>query len=162
MESMEISIADFIQKLWNDFSDFREKFYGGQTPYVPTPLYSQKELIDYGRRQGWLENQDELYANSFIDKRTAARIIHQFMKTEMHISDLEDIRDAEILKDLYTCRICVNHVAQIYLRGIMEKEEVYVNNQQAWIFNMTRLITKDEANQILKILFTDKKNYQPQ
>ena len=36
------------------------------------------------------------------------------------IKDLDNIDPAEILRDLYDCRVCVNHIAQIYLRGIMD------------------------------------------
>ena len=37
----------------------------------------------------------------------------------MKVNDL-DISGAKDLKDLYDCRVCANHIAQVYLRGIMD------------------------------------------
>lgn len=51
--------------------------------------------------------------------RDAARIAHEYMRDILGEQDLSDISDAAILRDLYDCGACVNHVAQVYLRGIM-------------------------------------------
>ena len=50
----------------------------------------------------------------------AAIMIHKYMLEVAGIQDLEDISGAAVLKDLYDCRKCVNHIAQVYLRGIMK------------------------------------------
>ncbi len=55
-----------------------------------------------------------------LTRLDAAIIIHIFLRDVAGLKDLEDISGAAVLKDLYDCRHCVNHIAQVYLRGIME------------------------------------------
>ncbi|MBR6255838.1 MAG: hypothetical protein IKR23_00550 [Lachnospiraceae bacterium] len=50
----------------------------------------------------------------------AAIMLHKYMLEVAGIPDLEDISGAAVLKDLYDCRKCVNHIAQVYLRGLMK------------------------------------------
>ena len=66
-------------------------------------LLSQKDLA-YGHVHGWLEDQDERFCDNLLDRRTAARIFHRYMKIELGVPDLEDISAANVLADLYTCR----------------------------------------------------------
>lgn len=131
---MNFTIADFVQMLWKQ---------RGQTPTA------SKELLHYGHIRGWLEDQDESFPDAVLDKRTAARILHQFMKLEAGIPDIENIKDAEILQDLYTCRVCANHVAQVYLRQLMDAEEIENNGKICFIFNMLKSVSKEEAETII-------------
>ena len=115
-------------------------------------LLSQKDL-SYGHVKGWLEDQDERFGNNLLDRRSAARIIHRYMKIELGIPDLEDISAANVLADLYTCRTCVNHIAQVYLRGIMEAQVVERDGVKYKIFNHLDEISLDESTNCLKRLF---------
>ena len=81
-------------------------------------LLSQKDLA-YAHARGWLEDQDERFCDNLLDRRTAARILHRYMKIELGVPDVQDISAANVLADLYTCRACVNDVAQMFVRGIM-------------------------------------------
>ncbi len=56
-------------------------------------------------------------------RKTAARILHFYLRDILAVPDIPDITPAAVLKDLYDCRVCVNSIAQIYLRGIMEPRE---------------------------------------
>ncbi|MCQ2590119.1 MAG: hypothetical protein MJ179_06815 [Treponema sp.] len=129
---MEIRIRDFVLEL--------------------SKLASIKddEILHYGHLKGWLEDQDEYTPDAFLDKRTCARILHQFMKIELGIPDLEEVSQAFLLKDIYTCRVCTNHVAQIYCREIMEGEEIDFAGENQLIFNMTRLLSEEEVTEIIK------------
>ena len=109
-------------------------------------LLSQKDLA-YGHARGWLEDQDERFCANLLDRRTAARIIHRYMKLELGIPDLPDISAANVLADLYTCRACVNDVAQIFLRGIMQSREVERDGQIFEIFDMGGLVNQTEAEE---------------
>ena len=109
-------------------------------------LLSQKDLA-YGHARGWLEDQDERFCANLLDRRTAARIIHRYMKLELCIPDLPDISAANVLADLYTCRACVNDVAQIFLRGIMESREVERDGKIFEIFDMGGLVNQTEAEE---------------
>lgn len=148
-----IRTADFIELLWNSFDGFFER-----------PVFeSQKSLLHYGRKRYWLEDCDEANPDSFLDRRNAARICHQFMKIELGIKDLDDVSRAGELKDLYTCRICTPHVAQIYCRGIMDAQLVEddrgccfglekTTSQPSFvkIFNHLKPVEKLEAEEIIE------------
>ena len=101
-------------------------------------------LLRFGHVRGWLEDSDERFPYNPVDRRAAARIVHQFMRIELKIEDLEDISAAEKLKDLYTCRSCAAHVAQVDCRGLIECESDF--------FNHLELLSNFEAVQIFKRL----------
>ena len=109
-------------------------------------LLSQKDLA-YGHARGWLEDQDERFCDKLLDRRTAARIIHRYMKIELGIPDLPDISAANVLADLYTCRACVNDIAQVFLRGIMKARQVERDGKLFEIFDMGDLVSQEEAEQ---------------
>ena len=112
-------------------------------------LLSQKDLA-YGHVRGWLEDQDERFCDNLLDRRTAARILHRYMKIELGIPDVQDISGAEVLADLYTCRACVNDVAQLFVRGIMESRQVERDGKVFEIFDMGALVTRDEASKLTR------------
>ena len=124
VENMHITIKDFVN------------------------LLSQKDLA-YGHARGWLEDQDERFCDNLLDRRTAARIIHRYMKLELGVPDMQDISAANVLADLYTCRACVNDVAQMFLRGIMESRQVERDGKVYEIFDMGGLVSKEEASTLV-------------
>lgn len=81
-----------------------------------------------GLNNGWLEYEDELFRNDPINRKVIARIIHMYLLKERGIADIQDISKAQVLHDLYDCRVCVNHVAQIYLRGIMNAKDLNISS----------------------------------
>ena len=90
------------------------------------------DVFSKGLEKGWLEFEDKLYRDDDIARKNIARIIHMYLLKEKGITDLQDISKAGELRDLYDCRICANHVAQIYLRGIMGAKELSVNGVFLW------------------------------
>lgn len=116
-------------------------------------LLSQKDL-SYGHTHGWLEDQDERFCDNHLDRRTAARIIHRYMKLELGILDLPDISAANVLADLYTCRACVNDVAQVFVRGIMEAREVERDGEIIKIFDMMGEVSHDEVSKLMRAFAT--------
>ena len=72
------------------------------------------------------------------------------MKIELGVPDLQDISVANVLADLYTCHTCVNHIAQIYLRGIMEAQTVEREGVEYKIFNNLEELSFEEVNTIIK------------
>ena len=136
-----IMIKDFVHLLWEQFKPFSEDI---------------NTILHYGHLKGWLEDWDEHDSQRFTDKKAAARILHQFMKIELNILEIEDretYSKAEELRDLYLCRACANHIAHVYVRGIMEAEYVEANGEQALIFNGSRTISQTEAQVFIKNTF---------
>ena len=92
----------------------------------------QDDCISYGLKKGWLEYGDELYQDEPVLRKNEARIFHMFLLKELGINDLQDINIAGELRDLYDCRVCANHVAQVYLRGIMDAKDLAVKGGFLW------------------------------
>lgn len=91
-----------------------------------------EDVFSNGLENGWLEFEDKLYRDDEINRKNIARIIHLYLLKEKGISDLKDISKAAELRDLYDCRVCANHVAQVYLRDIMSAKELFVNGGFLW------------------------------
>ncbi|MBO4863401.1 MAG: hypothetical protein J5517_03495 [Eubacterium sp.] len=94
----------------------------------------------------WTEDQDLMNWDRQLDRRTAARLIHMYMKVVKRVEDLKDITPAYELRDLFDCRVCANHVAQVYLRGIMPGVKV----GDIEIFDVYKDVSREEAEDILK------------
>lgn len=128
---MNITIKKFVKFL---ASTFPQVFPAGEP-----------DFLRYGHLHGWLEDQDERFCDNNLNRQTAARILHQFMKIEMGLPDLQDISAANVLADLYTCHTCVNHIAQVYLRGIMEAQTVERDGVEYKIFNQVELVSEEDS-----------------
>lgn len=90
------------------------------------------DVFSNGLENGWLEFEDKLYHEDEINRKNIARIIHMYLLKVKGISDLQDISKASELRDLYDCRVCANHIAQVYLRDIMSAKELSVNGGFLW------------------------------
>lgn len=89
-----------------------------------------------------IENQDYVYRHSPLNKKTMARISHMFLKKLLNEGDEPSIKAAEILKDLYDCHVCVNHIGQMYVKGIIEATE-------PTLFGNEEKVSEEEAFQII-------------
>ena len=76
-------------------------------------------VYDQGRARGWLEEMDVLYLDRAIERRNAARIIHEFLRIECGVTNIRDWTNAKKLRDLYDCKVCAGHIAQMVESGIM-------------------------------------------
>ena len=104
----------------------------------------------YGYHTGWLEDMDITCGNELLLKKNAARIIHEFLRLEMHEPDTEDISIANKLRDLYDCRVCTKHVMQVYAKGIIEG---YYATDTLYLFGMNEPLTKSETDIIISLIF---------
>lgn len=85
-----------------------------------------EDVFSRGLEKGWLGYEDNLYSEDPIVRKTAARIIHMYLLKEKGMIDLPSIKEAEVLHDLYDCRVCANHIAQVFMRGIMGAKDLAV------------------------------------
>ena len=72
------------------------------------------------------------------------------MKIELGVQDLPDITPANVLADLYTCHTCVNHIAQVYLRGIMTAQTAERDGVEYQIFNHLEEMKDKEIKIVLE------------
>jgi hypothetical protein len=116
------------------------------------------DILNTAYSEGWLEAQDISGADNFIIRSDAARILHMFMLKIKDIKDLPDISGAEILKDLYDCRICVNHIAQVYLRGLIPAVCVNTSDTDSfYIFDSKSFLSEEESVSVIENLLNIKK-----
>lgn len=113
-----------------------------------------EDVIVYGYHVGWLEEQDITGKNSQLDRKTAARILHQFLRIEMKEAEEENTDAALKLQDLYDCRRCVGHVMQIYVKGIMDG---CTDQTGRCIFGMEQVISVEETQEIIQRLLHAKR-----
>ena len=148
----EITIGEFVEMVWG----LRAGCGGAARSEGSAASLTLSELLRYGHFRGWLEDSDERHPENLLNRQTAARIIHQFLVVELHMSDVADISAAEKLRDLYTCRVCANHIAQVYARGIMGAEEVLSGDaaatQSILIFNHLGRMSYREAREAMERL----------
>ena len=140
-----ISVGEFVSQLFA----LRKK-----EPTDPAAQITLPELLRFGHFRGWLEDADERNPTAPLNRQTAARITHEFLRLELNIPDLQNISPATKLKDLYTCRVCANHIAQLYCRGIMDakKEEPDSTDSSQLFFNHLALLSQDQALVIISKL----------
>ena len=172
----EITVGEFVEMVWELSTECgagsecephikcgTDSECGGAALNVaPHASLTTSELLRFGHFRGWLEDSDERHPESLLNRQTAARIIHQFMVVELGLPDIADISAAESLRDLYTCRVCANHIAQVYARGIMGAEEIQEAGfslsevsaaaQDVLIFNHLGRVTFHEAHEAMERL----------
>ena len=136
--SEEISVGEFVFLLMNCKNSSASK------------TLSLTELLRYGHFRLWIEDQDESHPENPLNRQTAARILHEFLRIECGLNDLQNISSATKLKDLYTCRVCTNHSAQLCARGLMHPQEIQTSEKEELIFNHLELVPKNEVQEILK------------
>lgn len=91
-----------------------------------------------------------------ITRKQAAIIIHGYIKKIMEEPDETETFAATVLKDLYDCRVCVKHIEQVYVKGIMEPligKEASGRMGLPVIFGGNELLSDDEANVIVERIF---------
>lgn len=120
---------DFIFRLISEYSKRYES--------NDTELMHLKEIISVG-----------LIGEDNLERRNAARIVHFFMRKTLIEEDNPDWSAAKVLKDLYDCRTCVDHVAQMYVKGIMEAKGKN-------IFGMRNIVDEKEADDIILRVFDE-------
>lgn len=110
--------------------------------------------IDYALHNGIIEDYDMTNINNPIERRSVARIVHEALLTEFRERDEDKWSAAENLNDLYICRTCVIHIAQMYVKGIMLGRD---NN----VFDALGSITWTEAASVI-VRMLDKEQRIPQ
>lgn len=98
--------------------------------------------MDYALYKGIVEDYDITNISKPIERRSAARIVHEALLTEFGERDEYEWSAAENLRDLYSCHTCVMHIAQMYVKGIMLGR---VNN----IFDAVGSLTHAEAAEVV-------------
>ena len=100
----------------------------------------EEDILTYAAGRNLLETRDRMQAELPIRRRDAARILHTVLRQVLEEEDEADWSAAERLRDLYTCRSCVQHIAQIYAKGILPEAKPR-------LFDTEAFLTLEEAQQ---------------
>lgn len=103
-------------------------------------LHDSADLVREGTGRGYGEVSQK--SQELIMRKTAAGIIHRALLLSGE-ADEEGIDAAWQLQDLYTCKACVNHIAQVYSKGIMTAQE-------DGLFGVDEKISREEAEEIIQ------------
>ena len=136
---MNISVFYFVSLIFEAFSSVNN-----------LGKIEEKNFLEYAHRRGWLEDKDQRFSGAELSRRDAARIIHSFLQLELKQKDLPDIEPALKLADIYTCHLCVNHIAQVFCRGIMTARQVERDGKIYTIFDSLAGVSENEGKEIIK------------
>jgi hypothetical protein len=100
------------------------------------------------REEGYIEEQDILGKDEILDRRTVARLMHIYMKKYLGLKDPTDISQAYCLRDLFDCRICAQHIAVMYVLGIMKAVKI----NDFMIFDSFAKVEEQEADNYIKMM----------
>ena len=92
--------------------------------------------MDKAVEMGLAEDLDCENAEAPITRKATAKLLHEAL-LKIYAEDDVEWSVAENLKDLYTCRTCVMHIAQVYVKGIMPAK--------GDVFDLDNLVTRGEA-----------------
>ena len=85
-----------------------------------TLLLKSDDAINDAHVSGLIDLYMSEHADDMILRKDAAKILHLYLKNIRQVKDEEDISPAAVLKDLYDCRVCADHIAQVFIKGIMK------------------------------------------
>ncbi len=114
-------------------------------------LHHSADIVGVGTDKGGSEISQK--PQELITRKTAAAVIHQALLLAGE-ADEACIEAAVQLKDIYACKVCVNHIAQVYSKGIMTE----------WadgLFGVDEKITRGEAEVIIRKVIDKKLRDRP-
>lgn len=146
-----VSIETFVSEIIRQYVENEEVTAEmKQFTYSRQFISDDIDFIAWGYEAGWLEESDALGKSSLLERKTAARIVHQFMRNELKEADEDNTSAARKLQDLYDCRSCAGHVMQVYTKGIMDGHN---DPTGRFIFGMSEMVSAKEAEEIVCRLF---------
>lgn len=95
-----------------------------------------------------LENDNSLEEkDAVLTRKLCAKIIHEFLQKNMHEPDEIGIEKAYFIRDLFDCRVCANHIAQVYLKGIMD---VFSIDKDLVLFMPEKEVSDEQLREYVK------------
>ena len=79
-----------------------------------------------------------------VTRQDAAAFIHEFLRLDIKEPDSDNRALAADLLDLYDCHTCVEHITQVYVKGIIEKDII----DGKTVFNLRKPLYEKEASLI--------------
>ncbi|MDO4563564.1 MAG: LamG-like jellyroll fold domain-containing protein [Clostridia bacterium] len=125
-----VTTEEFTAMLMGSISD--DSNAGNQT----------EDIMECAKSEDLIEDYDIENRNNPIERRAAARIIHNALLNKLGEDNEDNWQTAWILEDLYSCRACVENIAQVYVKGIMQ-------GKTETMFDATGNLTRAEAAEVI-------------
>ena len=115
--------------------------------------------LPYGNEEEYviLEYLDFVKPEDVLERRTAAQMIHCILLKILKENDEPDITPAFELKDIFECKVCLPHIAQVYVKGIMPAKRTgsvggeLVSTES--LFGVREVLLREEADDIIRKTF---------
>lgn len=149
-----VTTEQFVVTLCKEYAELNNNFEQlvQDNPASAHPTCAHYDLLMSCYERGFLELQDVYNATLPLERRATAAILHRFLRTEANEPDETDWDRATVLVDLYECRVCADHIAQVYLKGIMTPVD---SNR----FGTHEIVTIAEANEFIdKTIYPEKRD----
>lgn len=117
-------ITMLIRNRFGEIEPVDEKWYSG--------------YMDFALQNGIITDFETEFPDTAITRQSTARIVHELLLNAYNEQDDANWQDAEALSDLYSCHTCVMHIAQVYIKGIMD-------GRDDGAFHLTDTLTRAEA-----------------
>ena len=124
----------------------------------PTDDYPASGYLKHAFDMGIIQDINYTDAEQPLSRKEAARIGHEALQRILEEEDESDISAAENLEDLYSCRTCVMHIAQMYTKGIMSgktdglfhgDDNITTEEAKAMIMKMMEPTLRDDVKSTL-------------
>lgn len=73
---------------------------------------------------------DSLAKERLLTKTSCAKIVHDFLRKVLKEAESDNWDPAKELLDLYDCNTCVAHIAECYVKGIMDEKSADLDESQ--------------------------------
>lgn len=87
-----------------------------------------------------------------MERRHLAASVHNYLLNSLSEKDEENWDAAKNLKDLYDCHACVMHIAQVYVKGIMDASE-----EDGDLFGTRTPVTQEEIRETVSRIMDSSK-----
>jgi len=130
-ENMKVSMKEIMDAIGHKMP-VRPDYVNAQTLKVENLWTGETEILTWTKEDeltgirlssGTLAPCDNLTVRISLpepmDRRHVAKSVHEYLLNTLGEKDEENWDSAKELQDLYDCRVCVTHIAQVYVKGIM-------------------------------------------
>ena len=93
---------------------------------------------------------DSLAGERMLTRAAAAHISHEYIRKVLKEPEASSWDGAKVLSDLYDCHTCVAHIAECFVKGIMEGQKKEISGKEVTVFGLQDTLSWEEANDIVK------------
>lgn len=102
---------------------------------------------------------EENEKGTVLTRKLCAKIIHLFLQKELGEKDEITTQNAMKLRDIFDCKVCAVHIAQVYEKGIMDADLVFDDDMK--LFSLEHEVLRKQAEVYVKRTLDPKLRQKP-